>query len=315
MATATQAPQSKFALVFGWILTLLAGLALIASAAMKFAKPPELLRGFADLGYPESLAMGLAIVELTSAVLYLFPPTSVLGAVLVTGYLGGATATHVRIGDPFLPPILLGVFAWGGLYFRDGRLRALLPLRRDPAVATAGVSVVKSIVVAIIALIAVGAVIVALQPAEFRVARSTTIAAPPADIFAHVNDFHKWPAWSPWDEMDPNAKHTYEGAPAGTGAVDNWSGEKTGAGRMTITDSRAPELLRMKVEFKRPFEGAVTAEFTFEPKGKETLVTWSMEGKNDDYVHKAFGLVFGVGNQFSQGLANLKAVVEKSARK
>jgi hypothetical protein len=99
---------------------------------MKFVQPPGLAQGFAHLGYPVSLALGLGIVELACAIIYAIPRTSVLGAILVTGYLGGATATHVRIGDPIsnlLTPIVLGVLAWGGLYLRDTPLRALLPLR------------------------------------------------------------------------------------------------------------------------------------------------------------------------------------------
>ena len=91
-------------------------------------------------------------------------------------------------------------------------------------------------------------VIVALLPPEFRVARKAAIAAPPADTFAQVNDFHKWEAWSPWAKIDPTMKQTYEGAPAGTGAVYTWDGNKNvGAGRMTITESRPSDLVRIKL--------------------------------------------------------------------
>ena len=88
------------------------------------------MEGFVRLGYPESLTLGIGIVELACAVVYVIPQTSVLGAILLTGYLGGATATHVRIGEPFFMPIVLGVLIWGGLFLREDRLRALLPLRR-----------------------------------------------------------------------------------------------------------------------------------------------------------------------------------------
>jgi DoxX-like protein len=97
---------------------------------MKLAKPAPVVEGFVRLGYPESLALGIGIVELACAVIYVIPRTSVLGAILLTGYLGGATATHVRIGEPFFMPIILGVLVWGGLFLRDERLRALLPLRQ-----------------------------------------------------------------------------------------------------------------------------------------------------------------------------------------
>jgi hypothetical protein len=96
---------------------------------MKLVKPAPVVEGFVRLGYPESLALGIGIVELVCVVLYVIPRTSVLGAILLTGYLGGATATHLRIGEPFFAPIVLGVMVWGGLFFRDARLRALLPLR------------------------------------------------------------------------------------------------------------------------------------------------------------------------------------------
>ena len=99
---------------------------------LQFLKPPEVIEGFVRLGYPESLALGLGILELACTAVYLIPRTSVLGAILLTGYLGGATATHVRVGDPFsmfIIPVILGVLVWGGLFQRDPRLRALIPLR------------------------------------------------------------------------------------------------------------------------------------------------------------------------------------------
>jgi hypothetical protein len=114
----------------GWVLTVLPVLLLLLSAAMKFLKPPDVMEGFVKLGYPEHLAMGLGIVELTITLIYLVPRTAVLGAVLLTGYLGGAIATHVRIGDPFYIPMVLGLVIWGGLFLREPRLWALLPLRR-----------------------------------------------------------------------------------------------------------------------------------------------------------------------------------------
>ena len=102
---------------------------LLMSGVMKFLKPTEVVEGFAKLGWPDNLAQGLGVVELVCTALYVIPRTSVLGAILLTGYLGGAIATHVRIGDPFLVPVILGVVLWLGLYLRDARLRALIPLR------------------------------------------------------------------------------------------------------------------------------------------------------------------------------------------
>ncbi len=102
------------------------------SAGMKLMKPPAVLEGFAHLGYPEKLILPLGILELACTVLYMIPRTSILGAILLTGYLGGAIATHLRMGEPFLPQFIFGVLIWGGLFLRDPRLRALIPLRRPP---------------------------------------------------------------------------------------------------------------------------------------------------------------------------------------
>src|SRR5438876_11472300 len=110
------------------------------------------------------------------------------------------------------------------------------------------------VLLAVAAILALFVCIVAMRPAEFRVVRSATMAAPPADVFAQVNDLHKWEAWSPWAKLDPAMKQTYDGAPEGTGAIYSWNGDKNvGEGRMTITESRAGELIRIKLEFMRPF--------------------------------------------------------------
>ena len=128
--SARPATVSKAALWTGRVISTLPVLMLLMSAAFKFMKPPEVVEGFTKMGWPERLSLTLGIVELACTVLYVIPRTAVLGAVLLTGYLGGATATHVRIGDPFYTPILLGVLVWLGLYLRDRRVRALLPLRK-----------------------------------------------------------------------------------------------------------------------------------------------------------------------------------------
>lgn len=121
--------NSKHMLWVSYIMSTLPVLMLLFSGIMKLIKPPSVMEGFAHLGYDESVALGLGVVELLATLLYIFPRTSVLGAILLTGYLGGATATHLRIGEPFQMAILLGVFVWGGLYLRDERLRLLIPLR------------------------------------------------------------------------------------------------------------------------------------------------------------------------------------------
>src|SRR5438045_1190045 len=133
-------------------------------------------------------------------------------------------------------------------------------------------------------------IIVATRPADFRVTRSTTIAAPPDSIFAQVNDLHNWQAWSPWAKLDPNAKMTYEGPAAGIGAGYTWDGNKeVGAGRMTITESQPGERVGLKLEFLKPFKATNGTEFTFKPAGNGTTVTWSMYGKNN-FMFKAVSL-------------------------
>ena len=128
-----ESPTSSASRALVWVgrvISVLPGLMLILSAVMKFVKPVQVMEGMTKLGYPEGLAFGLGIVELTCTLIYLIPNTAVLGAILLTGYLGGAVASHVRVGDPFFGPLIPGVLVWVGLYLRDERLRALVPFRR-----------------------------------------------------------------------------------------------------------------------------------------------------------------------------------------
>lgn len=130
MSTDSQAVSaSKVAFWSGWVLSVLPCLLFAFSGVMKLVKPPELSEGFTHLGWPENLALALGILELTCTVLYLIPQTAVLGAILLTGYMGGAIATHVRISEGFFMHILIGVVLWLGLYLRDARVRALIPFR------------------------------------------------------------------------------------------------------------------------------------------------------------------------------------------
>jgi len=116
----------------GRILSALVVLLLLMSGVMKLMRPPQVVEGFVGkFGYRESAILGIALAELACALLYAFPRTAILGAILVTGYLGGATATHVRVGDAFLAPVLVGVAAWAGLFLRDPRIKALVPFRQD----------------------------------------------------------------------------------------------------------------------------------------------------------------------------------------
>ena len=114
----------------GRVLSVLVSLIFLMSAAMKLKGGPELAEGMAHLGLPSSMVVPLAVLELTCVVIYLIPMTSVLGAILLAGYVGGAICTHWRVGDPVIVQIVLGIVVWLGLYLREDRLKALIPLRR-----------------------------------------------------------------------------------------------------------------------------------------------------------------------------------------
>lgn len=171
------------------------------------------------------------------------------------------------------------------------------------------------IVLAVIALIVVlFLIVVALQPSKFRVERKTSIAASPAVVFGQVNSFRKWNDWSPWAKLDPTAKNSFDGPESGVGAKFSWEGNnKVGQGRMTILESSPSELIRIKLEFVKPFACTNTAEFTFRPEGNQTVVTWAMTGENN-FMGKAFCMFMNmdkmVGGDFEKGLASMKAISE-----
>jgi len=131
MQSADQAaPASRTSLWTGRILSALPVLLMFFTGVFGLLKPAMVAPQFVHYGYPDGSLMRITIVELLCALIYAIPQTSVLGAILLTGYLGGATATHVRVGEPFFIPIIVGVVVWAGLFLRDERLRALIPLRR-----------------------------------------------------------------------------------------------------------------------------------------------------------------------------------------
>jgi hypothetical protein len=159
--------------------------------------------------------------------------------------------------------------------------------------------------------------VVSLQPDTFHVERSATMAAPPEAVFAQVNDFHAWAAWSPWEKLDPQMKRSHEGAPSGVGAKYAWAGnEEVGEGRMTIEKS-TPSEVAIKLEFLKPFEATNTATFTFQKTSEGTKTTWAMDGKNN-FVSKAMHLAMNmdkmIGPDFERGLASMKTVAEAAAK-
>ena len=178
--------------------------------------------------------------------------------------------------------------------------------------------ILLGIVVLIVVLIAVFLVMVMLQPSHYQIERSATINAPAPVVFNQVNDFHKWDAWSPWAHLDPNMKTTFAGAPSGTGAVYSWVGNSdVGEGKMTIVESRPAELVKINLEFIKPFAASSTTNFVFTPQGNQTNVKWQMAG-NNNFLAKAFSLFMNmdkmVGGDFEKGLAKLKTVSESAPK-
>ena len=175
----------------------------------------------------------------------------------------------------------------------------------------------KKLLIALAVLVLGFIVVVALQPSDFRVERSARVAAPPAAVFAQVNDLRKWDAWSPWAKLDPNAKIAFEGPEGGTGAMMSWAGnDKVGEGKMTVVESRPDQAVKLKVDFVKPFEGTSNSEFGFKPEGDKTAVTWTMTAHHN-FLEKAMCLVMNgkkmIGDDMEKGLAQLKSVAESSS--
>lgn len=177
----------------------------------------------------------------------------------------------------------------------------------------------KKILFAVAALLVLFLVFVATRPATFRIERSATIAAPPPVTFAFVNDFRYWQRWSPWEKLDPAMKKEHSGAPSGQGAVYYWLGnDQVGEGRMTITESLAPQKIGIKLEFIKPWTATNQATFSFTPQGEGTRVVWAMDG-NNNFMGKLAGLFMDmdalVGKDFEAGLQNLAAVASAEAQR
>ena len=173
----------------------------------------------------------------------------------------------------------------------------------------------KIIAIVIVVLIAVLLGLAATKPDTFSVQRATTIKAPPDKVFALINDFHQWGQWSPWEKLDPDLKRTFSGPASGKGSVYEWTGNsKVGAGRMEITEPTPPNKVIIKLDFIKPFEGHNITEFTLEPQGDSTQLTWLMHGPTPfvSKVMQVFVSMDGmIGKDFAAGLANLKAAAEK----
>ena len=173
-----------------------------------------------------------------------------------------------------------------------------------------------TIIAILLALLIAGFLILAaMRPNTFRVQRSIDINAPPEKIYPLIDDYKHWASWSPYEKVDPAMKRTFSGAPSGKGAVYEWDGNKNiGRGRMEIIDATAPSKIGIKLDFFSPFEAHNIAEFTMQPKGDVTNVTWAMHGPVPfmaKIMHMIFSMDRMVGGQFAEGLTNMKAVAER----
>lgn len=173
------------------------------------------------------------------------------------------------------------------------------------------------LLIGLIVIVVALAIVVAMQPNEFKISRSMKMDAAPEVIFPHVNQFAAWEAWSPYERLDPNMSKVLEGPTAGQGAVMQWSGNgNAGAGSTTIVKSEPNESIQIDLEMTKPMQCHNDVLFTFQPEGSTTVVTWSMSGKVN-FMAKFFHLIFDVdkmcGDQFIEGLTNLKEISEKQA--
>jgi uncharacterized protein YndB with AHSA1/START domain len=173
----------------------------------------------------------------------------------------------------------------------------------------------KTIGIVVVVLIAALLAYAATKPDTFRVQRAASIKAPPEKIFALLNDFQRWEAWSPWEKKDPAMKRTFSAATSGKGAQYAWEGNReVGQGRMEIAESVPPSKVAIKLDFLKPFEAHNMVEFTLEPKGDSTNVIWAMQGPAP-YISKVMQVFVSmdtmIGKDFEAGLGNLKAIAEK----
>jgi Polyketide cyclase / dehydrase and lipid transport len=173
----------------------------------------------------------------------------------------------------------------------------------------------KIIAILLAVLVAVILGLAVTKPDSFSVQRKTSIQAPPDKIFPLIDDFHNWNSWSPWEKLDPAMNRTHSGAASGEGAVYEWDGNsKVGKGRMEIMDVSPPSKVAIKLDFIKPFGGHNIAEFTLDPQGDSTNVTWEMHGPAP-FVSKVMQVFTSmdklIGKEFDSGLANLKTIAER----
>ena len=173
----------------------------------------------------------------------------------------------------------------------------------------------KKIALALVLFLGALLIFAAMRPDSFRVERSISIKAPPEKVYALIDDFHRWQAWSPWEKLDPAMKRTHGGPPSGVGATYAWQGnDQVGEGRMEITEAVPASNVTIKLDFIKPFEAHNIAQFALKGEGGSTNVTWAMHGPSP-FLTKLMNVFISmdslVGKDFETGLANMKAAAER----
>lgn len=266
----------------GRALTTLAVLPFIFSFIMKVSGSPQMLQGLAHLGWPEKMILTLAILEGASVLLYLAPRTAVLGGIVLTGYLGGAIATHLRVGEPVGIHIVIGILIWLGLFLREPRLGELLPIRGG----------------------------------DFRIEREIIIDRPSEDVLGYLRSLRNFLSWNPFLKPGCQAKVEFRGTDGQVGSILAWDGDRqVGAGEQEITRIVDGERIEFELRFKRPFASTNQAHFAADPDGgSRTRVRWMMSGKAS-FPMTVIGLFMNcdriVGKEFDSGLSLLKTILEK----
>lgn len=275
-------PVPGKAILAGRIISGLAAVPFVLSAAMKFSGSPFMVKGFEHLGWPQSLIRPLGVLESLCVILYLVPASSVLGAILLTGYIGGAIATHSRIGEPVLLQIAMGILVWLGLFLREPRLMELLPVRAK----------------------------------DFKVEREIVIGLPRSEVFAYLKPLSNFRHWNPFLRKDPHARISMRGSDGEVGTVASWEGNRAlGSGEQEITRIVDGERVEFELRFKTPFQETNRGYFSAEDAGESlTRVRWGMTGKSA-FPRNVIGLFLNcdrmIEREFDLGLHQLKSVLEK----
>ena len=265
----------------GWLLTVLAVLPFVVSAAVKFIGIPQVSEGMQHLGWPQTMTFRLGVIEALCAVLCLMPMTSILGAVLLTGYIGGAIATHLRVDEEPWGLVAFGVMVWLGLYLREERLTVLLPIRAD----------------------------------DFKFEREITINRPHSEVFGYLKSLGNFQKWNPFFRKDPNTKIATRGQDAQIGFVTSWQGNrKVGIGEQEITRIIDGKQIDFELRFIKPFAATNKTYFAAEPVGQsQTRVRWVITGKSP-FPMNLMGMIFNsekiIGKEFEWGLNKLKSILE-----